>query len=196
MSFPTISSIKSNNAEEHEQGSVQGALYGARALAAGMGPLLFAQIFSAFTRSDSRLPFFPGAPFVIGAALLAGGVAVACSIPSAAGGSAGSLGGGSASRKLPERCDSDLGASADGSCGDLEGLSLLGGPPLAEAALAAGPAGGAATAAAAAAPAGPPVRPQHELREQLLPPQDYLRQGAAAAAAGAAGPQLSTQSAS
>ena len=35
MSFPTISSIKSNNAHEHEQGSVQGALYGARALASG-----------------------------------------------------------------------------------------------------------------------------------------------------------------
>lgn len=35
MSFPTISSIKSNNAQEHEQGSVQGALYGARALASG-----------------------------------------------------------------------------------------------------------------------------------------------------------------
>lgn len=35
MSFPTISSIKSCNAAEHEQGSVQGALYGARALASG-----------------------------------------------------------------------------------------------------------------------------------------------------------------
>lgn len=35
MSFPTISSIKSCNAAEHEQGSVQGALYGARAFASG-----------------------------------------------------------------------------------------------------------------------------------------------------------------
>lgn len=60
MSFPTISSIKSANAQEHEQGSVQGALYGARALASGTGPLLFAALFSAFTRTDSPLPYFPG----------------------------------------------------------------------------------------------------------------------------------------
>lgn len=40
MSFPTISSIKSCNAAEHEQGSVQGALYGARALASGAAPTL------------------------------------------------------------------------------------------------------------------------------------------------------------
>lgn len=33
MSFPAISSIKSNNVDEHEQGQIQGALYGARALA-------------------------------------------------------------------------------------------------------------------------------------------------------------------
>lgn len=61
MSFPTISSIKSNNAQEHEQGSVQGALYGARALASGAGPLLFAALFSGFTQTGSPLPYFPGA---------------------------------------------------------------------------------------------------------------------------------------
>ena len=32
MAFPTISSINANNVEEHEQGQIQGALYGARAL--------------------------------------------------------------------------------------------------------------------------------------------------------------------
>ena len=42
------------------QGTIQGALYGAKALAQGIGPLIFAGLFSAFTRSDSRLPFFPG----------------------------------------------------------------------------------------------------------------------------------------
>ncbi len=42
------------------QGTIQGALYGAKALAQGIGPLIFASLFSAFTRSDSRLPFFPG----------------------------------------------------------------------------------------------------------------------------------------
>ena len=33
MSFPAISSIKANNVDVHEQGQIQGALYGARALA-------------------------------------------------------------------------------------------------------------------------------------------------------------------
>lgn len=42
------------------QGAMQGALFGARSLATGLGPVLFATAFSAFTRSDSRLPFFPG----------------------------------------------------------------------------------------------------------------------------------------
>eukprot|EP00887_Chlorella_sp_A99_P004926 scaffold4.g4926.t1 len=109
MSFPTISSIKSNNAKEHEQGSVQGALFGARALASGIGPLLFAQLFPMFTRTSSSLPYFPGAPFVVGAVLALGGVAVACAIPVDAGGSAGSMGGG-AGRKLPWCSDEEEGS--------------------------------------------------------------------------------------
>ncbi len=43
------------------QGTIQGALYGAKALAQGIGPLIFAALFSACTRSDSPLPYFPGA---------------------------------------------------------------------------------------------------------------------------------------
>lgn len=39
----------------------QGALYGAKALATGAGPLLFAAMFSGFTKTDSPLPYFPGA---------------------------------------------------------------------------------------------------------------------------------------
>lgn len=42
------------------QGAMQGALFGARSLATGMGPVIFAAVFSLFSRSDSRLPFFPG----------------------------------------------------------------------------------------------------------------------------------------
>jgi len=52
--FPTISSIKSNNADESEQGTVQGALSGARALAAGVGPLAFAALFSVFTKQEQQ----------------------------------------------------------------------------------------------------------------------------------------------
>lgn len=39
---------------------MQGALYGAKALATGTGPLMFAAMFAAFTKTDSPLPYFPG----------------------------------------------------------------------------------------------------------------------------------------
>lgn len=64
---------------------VQGALYGAKALATGTGPFMFAAIFAAFTRTDSPLPYFPGAPFILGAVLMAGAVAIAATIDKGAG---------------------------------------------------------------------------------------------------------------
>ncbi len=39
---------------------MQGALFGARSLGTGFGPILFATIFSLFSRTDSPFPFFPG----------------------------------------------------------------------------------------------------------------------------------------
>ena len=44
------------------QGMVQGALGGTKALAQGLGPLLYAGIFSLFSRPGGPLPFFPGGP--------------------------------------------------------------------------------------------------------------------------------------
>ncbi|KAK9855166.1 hypothetical protein WJX84_009416 [Apatococcus fuscideae] len=85
VSFPAISSIKANNVAEHEQGQIQGALYGARALAQGLGPFAFAAMFAAFSRSDSPLPYFPGAPFLLGAAMMCVGIAVAATIDLKAG---------------------------------------------------------------------------------------------------------------
>ena len=38
----------------------QGALYGAKALATGVGPLPLAAVFSAFTKTESPLPYLPG----------------------------------------------------------------------------------------------------------------------------------------
>lgn len=49
---------------------LQGALYGAKALATGTGPLLFAAMFAGFTKTDSPLPYFPGAPFLLGTVLM------------------------------------------------------------------------------------------------------------------------------
>jgi fucose permease len=91
VTFPTISSIKANNSLDHEQGSVQGALYGARSVASGVGPLAFAFLFSAFTKSDSPLPFFPGAPFVLGTVIMIGTTVLACSLEPGAGGNTGVL---------------------------------------------------------------------------------------------------------
>lgn len=42
------------------QGAMQGALAGARALASGVGPLIFAGLFALFTQSWSPFPYFPG----------------------------------------------------------------------------------------------------------------------------------------
>lgn len=53
VSFPAISALKSMHVAQDQQGLVQGALAGIRALAAGLGPLAFAQLFAACTRSDA-----------------------------------------------------------------------------------------------------------------------------------------------
>jgi len=81
MSFPTLSSIESKCAAEHEQGTVQGALFGSKSLAQGLGPLLFAKLFEVFTRSKSVLPYVPGAPFLLGALLMCSCAVLAATLP-------------------------------------------------------------------------------------------------------------------
>eukprot|EP00884_Botryococcus_braunii_P008499 jgi/Botrbrau1/17650/Bobra.0166s0078.1 len=82
VGFPAISSIKANNVQDYEQGLIQGALYAAKSLAQGIGPITFAALFSLFSRSDSPLPYFPGAPFLFGAGLSLVAVLVASTIDS------------------------------------------------------------------------------------------------------------------
>ena len=45
LSFPAISAMKSNNVSSHEQGKIQGALYGVKQLGGGVGPLVFGAVF-------------------------------------------------------------------------------------------------------------------------------------------------------
>jgi hypothetical protein len=76
--FPAISALKANAAAPHEQGAVQGGLFAARALAAGLGPLPWAALFRACTRTDRGSHAPPQqAPFALAAvlALLAAGIA-------------------------------------------------------------------------------------------------------------------------
>ena len=42
------------------QGMVQGALSSVKALAQGVGPLIYSGLFSLFSHKDSKLPYFPG----------------------------------------------------------------------------------------------------------------------------------------
>ncbi|KAL3156285.1 hypothetical protein ABBQ32_012557 [Trebouxia sp. C0010 RCD-2024] len=85
VAFPAISSIKANNVRDSEQGTIQGALYGARALAQGTGPIIFAAIFAAFTREESPFPKFAGAPFVFGALLMLVAIGIAWTIDGVSG---------------------------------------------------------------------------------------------------------------
>ena len=50
VTFPSISSLKSNNVDPSEQGKVQGAIVGVQSLAMGVGPVAFSSLFAFFTR--------------------------------------------------------------------------------------------------------------------------------------------------
>eukprot|EP00559_Dactyliosolen_fragilissimus_P009468 CAMPEP_0184860354 /NCGR_PEP_ID=MMETSP0580-20130426/5254_1 /TAXON_ID=1118495 /ORGANISM="Dactyliosolen fragilissimus" /LENGTH=389 /DNA_ID=CAMNT_0027357423 /DNA_START=426 /DNA_END=1595 /DNA_ORIENTATION=+ len=60
MSFPTISAMKSNNVEEHEQGRIQGALYALSSLAGAIGPILLRSVYS--KTKDTK---YPGSFFMV-----------------------------------------------------------------------------------------------------------------------------------
>jgi hypothetical protein len=85
--FPALTAVKSNNAAPHEQGAVQGAIFGARSVAMGVGPLFFAALFALFTKTPeqrSQLPFLPQAPFIAALGLIAIGLLLALSLPKSA----------------------------------------------------------------------------------------------------------------
>jgi len=76
LSFPTISSIKSNNVDETEQGRVQGALYSVASLAAALGPLSLRAVYRSPTSNE-----IPGLMFLFGASLYLIASIGACSLP-------------------------------------------------------------------------------------------------------------------
>lgn len=63
VSFPAISSLKSTHASPEQQGLVQGALAGIRAVAAGVGPIGLAQLFAMSTTADAALGYKPSIVF-------------------------------------------------------------------------------------------------------------------------------------
>lgn len=76
-----IQPFASRNADE--QGLVQGALVGARAIASGLGPVVFAALFAAFSRTDvPGQVFWPQAPFLLCLVLILGSLVAAVQVRS------------------------------------------------------------------------------------------------------------------
>lgn len=81
VTFPAVSSIKSINVTPKEQGQIQGALYGLRQLAGGLGPVVFSTLYKQFDKRGGSLPYFPQAPFYFGVFLLIISIGFAISLP-------------------------------------------------------------------------------------------------------------------
>lgn len=64
---PALQGLMSKSAADDQQGELQGVISSAKSLAAIMAPLAMTQIFFVFTTQGR---FFPGAPFVLSAALM------------------------------------------------------------------------------------------------------------------------------
>jgi len=67
---PALQSIISGHVPANEQGELQGALTSLMSLTSIAGPLIMTYLFSYFTKSDAPVRF-PGAPFLLGAILMA-----------------------------------------------------------------------------------------------------------------------------
>eukprot|EP00753_Platysulcus_tardus_P007951 PLAT1554.1.p1 GENE.PLAT1554.1~~PLAT1554.1.p1 ORF type:complete len:521 (+),score=255.94 PLAT1554.1:54-1616(+) len=78
--FPSISGLKSNNTTEQEQGTIQGALYGANSAASGLSPFMFGALYK-FVGTKGHKPYFPGSVFLLGAALNFVAFLVALALP-------------------------------------------------------------------------------------------------------------------
>lgn len=81
VTFSAISALKSNNVTDSEQGQVQGALYGANAIASALGPLAFSFTYHYLSSAHGSLPAFPAGVFLIAAALTLVACVIALTIP-------------------------------------------------------------------------------------------------------------------
>jgi DHA1 family tetracycline resistance protein-like MFS transporter len=73
---PALQSIISGQVPANEQGELQGGLTSLLSLTSIIGPLLMTNLFAYFTKSGAPF-YFPGAPFVMGALLIAVGILLA-----------------------------------------------------------------------------------------------------------------------
>ncbi len=68
MCFPALQQMMSRDVPDNAQGELQGAIASTVSLTAIIGPPLMTNIFGAY--ADERGAYFPGAPFVVGSAVL------------------------------------------------------------------------------------------------------------------------------
>jgi DHA1 family tetracycline resistance protein-like MFS transporter len=73
---PALQSVMAGYVPSNEQGELQGSLTGLMSLTTIIGPPLMANIFAYFTRKSAPV-YFPGAPFLLGAALMIASVLIA-----------------------------------------------------------------------------------------------------------------------
>lgn len=74
MAFPTIQAMMSRKVPPNAQGELQGAVTSAYSLSAIIGPVLMTQLFSSY--ADNTGLYFPGAPFLAAAVLIAGALLI------------------------------------------------------------------------------------------------------------------------
>lgn len=74
MSFTVSTGMLSKAVSENHQGLVTGVISGLRSQACGIGPVVYSKIFKAFTSTSAaggdKLPYMPGAPYLLSAFLM------------------------------------------------------------------------------------------------------------------------------
>ncbi len=79
VGFVAISSLKSTHVSEKEQGRIQGAVYGVRALASTLGPLAYSSLYD--STWSSKTVVGQSVPFIVALALYSVTTAVASRLP-------------------------------------------------------------------------------------------------------------------
>jgi len=76
IAFPTISAIKANNVDEHEQGQIQGALFALSSLASALGPTTLRLLYEKTSETA-----YPGAFFLLASAFFLVATLCAMALP-------------------------------------------------------------------------------------------------------------------
>ena len=71
IATPALTGLMSNRIPDDAQGELQGILASAQSVTVILSPVMMTQLFGAFTTPGGALPYFPGAPFVAAALLMA-----------------------------------------------------------------------------------------------------------------------------